>query len=415
MIPTPRAALILAAMAAAALVIPGPVAALAALAVIVATVVDGFQARETPTASREHPPILSRGVAAEFSVVPDFSTGRLRIRQPAPPDLELAIREVDGPLETTLIGLRRGDHELPPTAARRFGPLGLAAVDHELGPSTTVQVYPDLPAARRLAIAVRHGRLHEEGKRSRGPLGLGTDFESIRDYQPDDDIRQVNWRASARMGRPMSNQWRVEQDREVMCVVDAGRLMGAPIAGRTRLDAAVDVVAAIAAVADEIGDRCGVIVFDDQIRRHLKPHRDGGNAVVRAIYDIEPSAAESDYELALRTIDTGKRAFVLVLTDLIEQAAAQPLAEAIAITARRHQVAVGTARDPDIDTAIQTEPSDLTDVFRTTVALDMLDARSGAVAAIRRVAPLPFEKLCPAPRRPRSCGGRSNGCAPSSS
>ena len=183
----------------------------------------------------------------------------------------------------------------------------------------------------------------------------------------------------------MSNQWRIEQDREVMCVVDAGRLMGAPIAGRTRLDAAVDVVAAIAAVADEIGDRCGVIVFDDQIRRHLKPHRDGGNAVVRAIYDIEPSAAESDYELALRTIDTGKRAFVLVLTDLIERTAAQPLAEAIGVSARRHQVAIGTPRDPDIDSAIQTEPFDLTDVFRATVALDMLDARAEAVSAIRRV------------------------------
>ena len=385
MIPTPRTALLLAVIAAAALVIPGPIAALAALAVLVAFAVDGLQARGSPTATREHPQILSRGVAAEFSVVPHFTAGRIRIRQPIPPDLELETREDDGQLISPLIGLRRGGHVIPPAAARRFGPLGLAAVDHQLGPSTTVQVYPDLPAARRLAIAVRHGRLHEEGKRSRGPLGLGTDFESIRDYQPDDDIRQVNWRASARLGRPMSNQWRIEQDREVMCVVDAGRLMGAPIAGRTRLDAAVDVVAAIAAVADEIGDRCGVIVFDDQIRRHLKPHRDGGNAVVRAIYDVEPSAAESDYELALRTIDTGKRAFVLVLTDLIERAAAQPLAEAIGVSARRHQIAIGTPRDPDIDSAIQTEPSDLTDVFRATVALDMLDARAEAVSAIRRV------------------------------
>ncbi len=385
MIPTPRTALLLAVIAAAALVIPGPIAALAAMAVFVAVAVDGLQARGSPTATRKHPQILSRGVAAEFSVVPDSTAGRIRIRQPIPPDLELETREDEGQLISPLIGLRRGDHVIPPAAARRFGPLGLAAVDHQLGPSTTVQVYPDLPAARRLAIAVRHGRLHEEGKRSRGPLGLGTDFESIRDYQPDDDIRQVNWRASARLGRPMSNQWRIEQDREVMCVVDAGRLMGAPIAGRTRLDAAVDVVAAIAAVADEIGDRCGVIVFDDQIRRHLKPHRDGGNAVVRAIYDIEPSAAESDYELALRTIDTGKRAFVLVLTDLIERTAAQPLAEAIGVSARRHQVAIGTPRDPDIDSAIQTEPFDLTDVFRATVALDMLDARAEAVSAIRRV------------------------------
>ena len=59
-------------------------------------------------------------------------------------------------------------------------------------------VYPDLPAARRLALAVRQGRFREQGRLTRGPLGLGTDFESIRDYAPDDDVRQINWRATDR-------------------------------------------------------------------------------------------------------------------------------------------------------------------------------------------------------------------------
>ena len=63
---------------------------------------------------------------------------------------------------------------------------------------------------------------------ARGPLGLGTDFESVRDYTPDDDIRQLNWRATARVGRPMSNQYRLERDRDVVCLVDCGRLMAAP-------------------------------------------------------------------------------------------------------------------------------------------------------------------------------------------
>lgn len=385
MSPTPRAATLLAIIAAGALLIPGPIAALAAIAVGVAVTIDARRLRRLPTIRRTLPNILSRGVPETLTISADPGPGRIRIRQPAPPDLLLEPREADDQLVASIIATRRGEHELPRPAIRMIGPLGLAAVHHRAGPTGTVQVYPDMPAARRLAIAVRHGRLQEEGKRSRGPLGLGTEFESIRDYQPDDDIRQVNWRASARLGRPMSNQWRVEQDREVMCVVDAGRLMGAPIAGRTRLDAAVDVVAAIAAVADEIGDRCGVIVFDNRIRLHLRPRRNGGAAVVRSIYAIEPSPAESDYELAFRTIDSGKRAFVLVLTDLIEPAAAQPLAEAIAIMARRHAIAVGTPRDPDIDAAIRTDPADLTDLHRATVALDMLDARTGAVTAIRRV------------------------------
>ena len=83
-------------------------------------------------------------------------------------------------------------------------------------------MYPDLLAARRLALSVRQGRFRDQGISARGPLGLGTEFELVRDYLPDDDIRQVNWRATARLGRPMSNQYRIEQDRDVIVVVDAG-------------------------------------------------------------------------------------------------------------------------------------------------------------------------------------------------
>ena len=111
-------------------------------------------------------------------------------------------------LRGEIVPLRRGRHELPGVAAASLGPLGLARWHHPDGEPVEVLVYPDLPTARRLALRLRQGRAAPEGRLRRGPLGLGTDFESIRDYSPDDDIRQVNWRASARLGRPMSNQYR---------------------------------------------------------------------------------------------------------------------------------------------------------------------------------------------------------------
>jgi uncharacterized protein (DUF58 family) len=229
------------------------------------------------------------------------------------------------------------------------GPLGLAAWYRRGGEPNEVLVYPDLPAAWRLVLAVRQGRFRDPGRLTRGPLGLGTDFESIRDYLPDDDIRQVNWRATARLGRPMSNQYRVEQDRDVVCMLDVGRLMAAPLGDRTRLDATVDAATAVALVADEVGDRAGVIAFDDRVRRRLPPARGGGDAVVRAIFDVEPTAVDSDYELAFRAVGSGKRAFVLVLTDLLEEAAAQPLLDAMPVLARRHAVVVAGVIDPDLE------------------------------------------------------------------
>src|SRR5690606_7241526 len=109
-----------------------------------------------------------------------------------------------GGLAGTLTATRRGSHVLAPAVTRSTGPLGLARWVHRHGGEATVAAHADLPGARRLAAAVRQGTFRDPGLR-RGPLGLGTDFESVRDYTPDDDIRRMNWLASERTGRPMVN------------------------------------------------------------------------------------------------------------------------------------------------------------------------------------------------------------------
>ena len=229
---------------------------------------------------------------------------------------------------------RRGAAELPPVTARRTGPLGLGRCTFKGEGTAGLLVYPDVAAAHRVVVALRRGRFRDPGLRTRGPLGLGTDFESIRDYQPDDDVRQINWTASERVGRPMSNVYRIEQDRDVVCLLDAGRLMTAPIDARTtRLDAAVDAVAMVALVADELGDRCGVTVFDHALRMRLAPRRNGGRAVVQTILDVEPELVDSDYDLAFRSVSGAKRALILVCTDLVDEAAARSLIAAMPVLA----------------------------------------------------------------------------------
>ena len=287
-------------------------------------------------------------------------------------------------LEASVVARRRGRHELPPLAARSVGPLGLGAWHHRGEEPAPLRVYPDMVAARRLALAVRQGRFREEGRLTKGPLGLGTDFESVRDYLPDDDIRQVNWRVTARLGRPMSNQYRVEQDREVILLVDCGRLMAASLDDRTRLDAAVDAATAVALVADTVGDRCGAVAFDTEVRRSLGTRRAGARTVVEALYDLEPRALDSDYELAFRAVESSKRALVLVLTDLLEERAARPLVDAVPVLARRHHVAVASASDPDLERIVGTEPESPLDVYTAAAALDVLEARAGVAAQLRR-------------------------------
>ncbi len=389
MTPTARAAGVLGVLALSALVLPGVVVMAAVGLLVLATAADGVAARRPPRLRRSMSLVLSRAVPSRIVVESgerSESAGgrnRVRVRQPAAPDLSVEPREGDGRLEAIVVARRRGRHALPAVAAERRGPLGLATREFEGEGRSEVLVFPDVPAARRLALAVRRGRFREQGRQRRGPLGLGTEFESIRDYLPDDDIRQVNWTATARVGRPMSNQYRIEQDRDVVCLVDAGRLMGAPIGDLTRLDATVDAATAVVLVADEMGDRSGVIAFDAELRRQVEPRRHGGDAVVRAIFDLEPRALDSDYDLAFRSVGGSKRSLVLVLTDLLDEAAARSLVAAVPVLARRHAVVVASVRDPDVDAAALTKPNSVSDVCAAVVALDLLDARARVVVRLR--------------------------------
>lgn len=372
MTPTPRAAAAVAVVALTLLVLPVPLSLYLFAALVAAFAVDAWFARAPVEVHRNAAATLARGVPTSFELEAD---GGL-VRQPLPPDVRLD----DG----KLVARRRGRHVLPAAVTRRFGPLGLAAWTRRALDEHELTVYPDLPAARRLASSVRAGRFRDEGLRRRGPLGLGTEFESVRDYSPDDDIRQVNWRASVRLGKPMSNQYRVERDRDVICVVDCGRLMAAPFADRTRLDAALDAAVAVAAVSEVLGDRIGTIAFARDVLRALPPRRAGARDVVQAVYDLEPTSVDSNYELAFQQIRGVKRAFVLVFTDLLEESAARPLLDALPVLARRHAVAVASAVDPDIDSLVREPLAEESDVYRAAVALDVLAARARVAARLRR-------------------------------
>src|SRR6185312_12203782 len=147
------------------------------------------------------------------------------------------------------------------------------------------------------------------------------------------------------------------------------------VGDRTRLDAAVDAAISVAAVADVLADRCGVVAFDAAVRRSVKPRRAGAQAVIQALFDVEPTPVESNYDAAFAALGDAKRAWVIVLTDLLDENAARPLVDALPTLARRHAVAVATSADPDLARMLAREPEARAEVYEMVVALDVARGR----------------------------------------
>jgi uncharacterized protein (DUF58 family) len=381
-IPTTRAAGALAVVGGLALILPPWLSVALALILIAATLADGWSVRATPVIARRVPEVVSRGVPVELTVSAEGDSRRVLLRQTPGPELTVVEADGNGTLATALTAMKRGIQTLPGVASASVGPLGLARVQHTRTAPVDIRVLPNVVGAQRLVMRLRRSRTGLTGGRARGPLGLGTQFESVREYTPDDDIRNLNWRATARLDRPMSNQYRVERDRDVICVIDAGRLMTAPLENSsTVLDVALDAVTVIALAADELGDRFGALVFDDEVRQLFTPRHHGGSATVRSLFDLQARPVDSDFEAALIRVSRLRRAVVFVFTDLLDEAAARSLVTGVAVVARRHATYVVSAADPEV--AVLAENDDSSPA-RALAALQVLSGRRLAALQLRQ-------------------------------
>jgi uncharacterized protein (DUF58 family) len=406
--PSARAVALVALAAVTALWWPAELAGALVLLVVAAAIADAWAVHRAPSVVRSLPAEVARGAPVPFELAVEGRRGAsIRVRQPQTADVRLDPAEAEvgdggGSLRGALVATRRGRHELPPAVTRSTGPLGLARWVHRHGGTAVVQAHADLPGARRLAAAVRQGSFRDPGLR-RGALGLGTDFEAVRDYTPDDDIRRMNWLASERTGRPMVNQYREDTERDVWCLVDTGRLLSAPVGDRTRLDAALDALAAVAAVADVVGDRIGAVVFDREVRRVVRPRRASAAGLVRLLDDLEPLVVDSDYDAAFARVASVKRSLVVVFTDLLDAAAAAPLLDAVPVLVRRHAVVVAGASDPDLVDLVTRPPAGARDLHAATVAADLLAERDDVRARLSAAGALVVD--APVDRLPSACVG----------
>lgn len=290
------------------------------------------------------------------------------------------------PLTTTLEPDRRGDKAAAAVTVRSFGPLGLAARQRRHTVPWTVRVLPPFRSRRHLPEKL--SRLRQlDGQHRALRRGQGSEFDSLREYVIGDDVRSIDWRATARRDDVMVRTWRPERDRRILIVLDTGRTSAGRVGGVPRLDASMDAALLLTALASRAGDRIDMIAFDRRIRARVigAPRPVVLSAVAHAMATIEAELVETDAAAMASAALTAARhrCLIVLLTDLNPTATEEGLLPRLPLLAARNEVLIASVADPALD-EMASSRDNAADVYGAAAAEQARTGRQRVSALLQR-------------------------------
>ena len=347
------------------------------------------------------------GEAAAVRILVDNPTTRgfhLHIKDEYPPEMIL-----DGTREASFVIApagtaefvyyvkpeKRGSYEFGQTAVRYLSRFGLVWCQVSLGQSQRVKVYPNMRRAREMELKALGARSFLAIQRRAVRRGEGREFESMRDYVLGDELRHISWTATARRNKLTTRQYQIERDQTVIIALDAGRLMTGRVGDETKFETALHSALALMSACARAGDNAGIVTFGRRVRKYLPPKRgvEHMDAVLEAFHDLEPELIEPSYARAFQFIasTTKKRAFIVILTDLVDKDSSKELINAIKLLRPRHLPLVATIGDRDLNTVVSHAPADIKAVFTQSAAEEIIHQREAALRLVETMGGLALD------------------------
>jgi uncharacterized protein (DUF58 family) len=356
--------------------------------------------------------LRGKRIEASRTTADIFSIGRknaVTVRIDNRSERRLKVTVVDDPVEETeseglpvTLRLTRRDSQLvtyqltPQTRGiRQFGAvtvrystwLGLFERQERIEVRGKVDVYPDVHAARSLELLRRRGRA-DANLGSLRVRGGDTEFERLRPYQRGDEIRHVDWRATARKDELVVRQFQAESNQNVVFLLDTGRGMRGEFQQLSYLDHALNAALLTADVALRGGDKAGLCAFAEGPHTFLMPSagKSGGRKLTRAAYALQPSLNASNYEDAVSYAKARirSRSLFIVLTNLLEPRAAKELAASLRGLLPLHLPLCVLLRDTEVEAMAVSAASDTADLFVRAAAAEQLLAREAVIRGLRQ-------------------------------
>ncbi|MEV6320483.1 DUF58 domain-containing protein [Nocardia sp. NPDC051787] len=287
---------------------------------------------------------------------------------------------------TTLTPTHRGDRVAGPVTVRLLGPLGLAGKQTRHSVPARIRALPAFRAERLLRSKVKRLQ-HLEGRNVANLRGQGTEFDSFREYVAGDDVRAIDWRATARATDVLVRTWRPERNRHMLMLLDTGRISAGRVGDGTRLDASIEAALLLGGLAVAAGDSVDLLAFDRKPRAEVRGA--GGKGLqlklMHAMAGITPALVDTDSSGLVRAAvqRARRRSLVVWFTSLDGAAVEENLLPVLPVLAQRHRVLIVSVTDPDV-AAAAARRDNVADLYAAAAAESVLAERALVQESLRR-------------------------------
>tara|TARA_B100001146_G_scaffold225237_1_gene248403 strand:- start:571 stop:1911 length:1341 start_codon:yes stop_codon:yes gene_type:complete len=238
-----------------------------------------------------------------------------------------------------------------------------------------VKVYPSFIQMKKYAFLAIDNKLTQFGLKKIRRIGHTMEFEQIKDYVSGDDVRTINWKATAKRGDLMVNQFQDEKSQPIYSIIDASRVMKMPFEGLSLLDYAINSTLAFSNVALKKNDKTGLITFSNTIINHLaasskKTHL---NTILEVLYSIETRFLDSDFGRLYAEVKRKitHRSLLLLYTNFEHESAMQRQLPYLKGLAQKHVLVVIFFENTELTELISKKAENTPEIYHKTIAQKM--------------------------------------------
>nr|WP_256471382.1 DUF58 domain-containing protein [Solitalea agri] len=268
--------------------------------------------------------------------------------------------------------VKRGEYEFGAINVFVSTVIGLARRRYHFEQGKTVPVYPSFIQMRKYELMAISNRLPELGIKRIRRIGHSSEFEQIKTYVPGDDTRTINWKATARKGSLMVNNYQDEKSQQVYCIIDKGRVMQMPFEGMSLLDYSINASLVLANSAMIKGDKAGVITFSNKISSILKADKKPVHLqhILELLYNQRTQFKESDYEKLFANIrlNINQRSLLVLFTNFESLAAMRRQLPFLQQLAKHHLVLTVFFENTEMEELLTMRPANTEEVYLKTIA-----------------------------------------------